>query len=82
MIVAFPTAVEVAILKIAPHDPANDPYREIAEELGVLLSTAPRTKPPCCDPAGDPPVDQRIMEQLDVAFRRLTRREQQERSRR
>jgi hypothetical protein len=55
VIVAFPTAVEVAILKIAPHDPGNDPYRELAEELGVPLSTAPRTKPPCCDPLGDPP---------------------------
>jgi hypothetical protein len=82
VIVAFPTAGEVAILKIAPHDAANDPYREIAEELGVQVSTAARTKPPCCDPAGDPPDDQAILDQLDAAFGRLTRRKQRERSRR
>ena len=82
VIVAFPTAGEVAILKIAPHDAANDPYREIAEELGVPVSTAPRTKPPCCDPAREPPVDQTILDQLDAAFGRLTRREQRDRSRR
>ncbi len=82
VIIAFPTAEEVAILKIAPHNPANDPYREIAEELGVPVSTAPRTKPPCCDPAGNPPVDPTILDQLDAAFGRLTRGEQRERTRR
>jgi hypothetical protein len=58
---------EVAILKIGPHDPANDPYREVADELGVPVSTAPRTKPPCCDPAGDPPLDPQVVEQLEAA---------------
>jgi hypothetical protein len=82
VIVAFPTTAEVVILKISPHDPSNDPYREIAEELGVPVSTVPRTKPPCCDPAGDPPVDEAILAQLDAVFGKLTRREQRERSQR
>lgn len=82
MIVAFPAPDEVAILKIAPHDRANDPYREIADELGVPVSTDERTKPPCCDPHGEPPVDPAVVEQLDAAFSKLTRRQQRERSRR
>jgi hypothetical protein len=73
VIVAFPTLDEVVILKIARHDRAHDPYREIADELGVPVSTARRTKPPCCDPAGVPPVDQEILERLEGAFSKLSR---------
>lgn len=82
VIVAFPAADEVAIVKVAPHDQANDPYREIADELRVPVSTDERTKPPCCDPQGEPPVDAAVVEQLDAAFSKLTRRQQRERSRR
>lgn len=69
-------------MKIAPHEAHRDPYREIAEELGVPISTAPRTKPPCCDPDGEPPVDAQLVADLQAAFDALTRRERRRRSRR
>lgn len=82
VIVAFPTDDEVAIVKIAPHDPARDPYREIAEDLGIPASTEPRTKPPCCEPDGAPPVGPEVVENVQAAFAALTQRERRQRSRR
>lgn len=82
VVVAFPTDDEVAIVKIAPHDPASDPYREIAEDLGIPVSTEARTKPPCCEPDGTPPVDPELVENVQAAFAALTRRERRARSRR
>ncbi len=82
VVVAFPAQDEVAIMKIAPHDPASDPYREIADELGIPVSTEPRTKPPCCDPDGEPPVDADLVTSVQDAFAALTQRERRLRSRR
>ncbi len=82
VVVAFPTDDEVTVVKIAPHDPHNDPYREIADELGVPVSTEERTKPPCCDPDGEPPIDPQIVEDFTTAFDAMTQRERRERSRR
>lgn len=82
VVVAFPSEEEVAILQIAPHDPSSDPYREIAEDLGIAVSTEPRTKPSCCDPDGEPPVDPELVSNVHDAFAALTRRERRDRSRR
>jgi hypothetical protein len=81
-VVAFPADDEVAIIKIARHDAASDPYREIADDLGLAASTEPRTKPPCCDPEGEPPVDAQLVDDVQTAFAALTQRERRERSRR
>lgn len=82
VVVAFPTDDEVAIVKIARHDPESDPYREIAEDLGIPVSTEPRTKPPCCEPDGTPPVDPELVENVQASFAALTQRERRQRSRR
>ena len=82
VVVAFPAKDEVTIVKIARHDPSSDPYREIADDLGLDVSTEPRTKPPCCDPEGEPPVDPELVARIEAAFSSLTRRERRERSRR
>lgn len=57
IVVAFPEDGVVAIVKIARHEPASDPYREIADDLGITVSTAERTTPPRCDESGLPRVD-------------------------
>lgn len=82
IIVAFPAEDEVTLVKIARHDVNTDPYREIAEDLGVPISTEPRTKPPCCDPVGEPPLDPQLVAAFEAAFSSLTRRERRARSRR
>lgn len=82
VVVGFPAEDEVAVIKIARHDAASDPYREIADDLGLPASTEPRTKPPCCDPEGEPPIDPHLIDDLQAAFAALTQRERRERSRR
>jgi mRNA-degrading endonuclease RelE of RelBE toxin-antitoxin system len=82
IIVAFPEHGVVAVVKIAPHDPASDPYAEIADDLGISVSTARRTKPPCCDETGVPRVDARIVDDLEASMQALSRRERRQRSRR
>jgi hypothetical protein len=82
VVVAFPAEDEVAIMKIAPHDPSSDPYREIADELQIPVSAEPRTRPPCCHPDGEPPVDPDIVTTVQASFDALTQRERRERSRR
>lgn len=82
VVIVFPAEDEVAILKIAPHDPRHDPYHEIAQDLSLPVSTEPRTKPPCCDPDGEPPVNSQIVADIEAAFSALTRRQRRQRSRR
>lgn len=71
IVVAFPAADEVAVVKVAPHDSSSDPYRGIAAALGIEVSGAPRTKPKCC-PDGTPPVDPGLVDRMEAAFARLT----------
>lgn len=81
VIVAFPSENEVVVLKVARHDDRTDPYREIAEEVGLELSTEPRTKPSCCD--GDvAPLDPDFVDRYEAAFSRLTQRERKARAHR
>ena len=82
IVVAFPEDGVVAVVKIASHDPATDPYLEIANDLGIAVSTAERTKPPCCDETGLPRVDGSIVDDIEASMKALSRRERRERSRR
>lgn len=82
VVIAFPSNDEVTIVKIARHDSSTDPYREIAADLNLPVSTEPRTKPPCCEPDGDPPIDAELVENVRASFAALTRRERRQRSRR
>ena len=82
IIVAFPEDRVVAVVKIAAHDPATDPYAEIANDLGIAVSTAERTKPPCCDPNGLPRVDGSVVDDIEASLKALSRRARRERSRR
>ncbi|MCU0269101.1 MAG: hypothetical protein MUF83_10680 [Acidimicrobiales bacterium] len=82
IVVAFPEDGVVAVVKIAPHDPSCDPYAEIAADLGIAVSTARRTKPPCCDESGLPRVDATIIDDIEASMNALSRRERRQRSRR
>lgn len=79
VVAAFQSAQLAWILLVAPHDDA-DPGIDVYTTLYRLIGTSPpsgeRTKPSCCDGAGQPPVLGDIVEQLaDRAVRlRRTRR--------
>jgi mRNA-degrading endonuclease RelE of RelBE toxin-antitoxin system len=81
VICTFPDDETVAILRVCPHDDTTDPYAEIANDLGIAVSVAERTKPPCCE-GGVPTPPGDLLDALDAAFARLTRREQRDRSER
>lgn len=74
ILVTFPAPDEVTLVKIAPHADDSDPYAEIAAELGIEASTSPRTKPPCCQPDGEAPVDETIAARITDAYARLARK--------
>lgn len=74
ILVTFPTPHEVTVVKIARHSDDSDPYAEVAAELGIPVSTSPRTKPPCCQPDGEAPVDDTIAAQIEDAYARLSRK--------
>lgn len=79
ILVTFPAADEVTVVKIARHAADSDPYAEVAEELGIPASTTPRTKPPCCQPDGEAPVDETIAARIEDAYARLTRKDRRRR---
>ena len=80
VIICFPAQDVVAIFKVAKHDDHTDPYAELAAEIGLAISTEPRTKPACCD--GAPPVDENLGDSADRHAAQLTRSQRKQVSRR
>lgn len=74
VVVAFRSSTDAVVLLIGEHandDPGADVYSTLYELAG--LHTAPvgkRTKPPCCDNAGNPPD---LIDQVDWLFERARR---------
>jgi len=71
VIVAFQGDSSVVVIKVALHNDEHDPYAEIARELNVSVSTAPRTKPPCCEDGVARTLDQEVIDRLEQSFRHL-----------
>lgn len=77
-VVAFPAPDVATIVLVAPHtsDPDTSVYDLLYRMAGV--ETPPhdkRTKPACCDPAGDPPVaDEYLVDDLVQHTRRISQR--------
>ncbi|MHB2027770.1 MAG: hypothetical protein ACYCPT_03005 [Acidimicrobiales bacterium] len=71
VVVAFQEDDSIVIMKVAPHNDERDPYEEIASELNIPISTAPRTKPPCCEDGVPPTLDQEVLDGLGQSFREL-----------
>jgi hypothetical protein len=66
-VVAFLEPAVAWIVLVAEH--VTDPGRNVYDLLYAVLAHAPepesgRTKPPCCDTAGQPPVDDQLVDEL------------------
>lgn len=72
VVVAFPEPDAVVVLYVGRHDPRRglDLYRELYEVVGIAVPAGPRTRPPCCDEAGYPPIDDAVLERIDLYRRR------------
>jgi mRNA-degrading endonuclease RelE of RelBE toxin-antitoxin system len=71
VIVAFQDDNSIVVMKVALHNDERDPYAEIAAELKIPISTAPRTKPQCCEDGVPRTLDQEILDGLEQSFRHL-----------
>lgn len=75
MLITWPAPARAVVLAVGPHDgTASDIYELLLKALALEVSTAERSKPPCCDEMGEPPVDRRIAETLAAAVAALAPR--------
>jgi hypothetical protein len=67
VLIGFPTLEEIAILLVERHDRIRNVYLRVYEVLGVQEPSGERTKPPCCDQAGAPPLDSALVRVFETA---------------
>jgi hypothetical protein len=78
MLTAWPAPDHAIVLAIGPHNRSNtDVYELLLAAQDLEVPDDERTKPPCCDTAGEPPADSdaatAIIEALDGLARRRRR---------
>jgi hypothetical protein len=75
LVVGWPAADHAVVLLVGPHSTkADDVYDQLLEAAGVDAPNDERTKPPCCDEDGAPPVDEDAAIEVADAVDRTTRR--------
>jgi hypothetical protein len=65
LLTVFAAADRCVLLLVAEHTGAESPYRLIYAALDISEPGGPRTKPACCDPEGQPPVDPDLASRLE-----------------
>ncbi len=76
-LVCFPDDESVVVLLVGEHldgDPELDVYRGLYRLLELPEPSTKRTKPPCCDKTGEPPVDPDLLDRFRDKARELNRR--------
>src|SRR5260221_331595 len=75
-LICFPDEGSVVIALVGEHSrgSSDDVYGAVYELLGIDEPIGKRTKPPCCDEAGGPPVDSELLDRMLRAAARLQRR--------
>ena len=74
MLTAWPASDRCVVLAVGPHDSSTvDVYDQLLTALDLGVPDAERSKPPCCDPAGEPPADAVRAEEIAVAVDRAAR---------
>jgi mRNA-degrading endonuclease RelE of RelBE toxin-antitoxin system len=79
ILVCFPEEDSVVVLVAGEHlrdSPELDVYRALYRLLGLPEPSAQRTKPPCCDEAGQAPIDSELLDRFRAGAKALTRRRQ------
>ena len=77
VLVAFPDDASIVVLLVGEHladDPELDVYRDLYRQLGLREPATKRTKPPCCDESGKPPVDSERLDRFAATAKELSRR--------
>jgi mRNA-degrading endonuclease RelE of RelBE toxin-antitoxin system len=77
LLIGFPDDRQVVVLLVGEHktdDPDLDVYRSLYRLLDLPEPTTKRTKPPCCDEAGQGPVDSEVFDRFSAGAKALVRR--------
>src|SRR6266851_4199706 len=56
LLTVFEAPDRCVLLLVAEHTRSANPYRLLYAALGITEPQEPRTKPPCCDSGGEPPI--------------------------
>jgi hypothetical protein len=73
LLTAFETPDRCILLLVAEHTRSENPYRLLYSVLGISEPKGPRTKPTCCDPEGQPPIDPDLVARFEHDARSLAR---------
>jgi len=82
LLLAFPDPNLAVVIDVGEHlafDRHRDIYTRLYEAVGAELNQEARTKPPCCDDTGMPPVTAELVDDLTNAYRALTKRRPRQR---
>jgi hypothetical protein len=71
LLTVFESADRCILLMVAEHSRTENPYHLIYQALGIEEPAGPRTKPACCDPEGQPPVDADLAARLEDGLAEL-----------
>lgn len=73
LLTVFEAPERCVLLLVAEHTRSANPYRLLYAALGIDEPEQPRTKPPCCDSEGQPPVDPELVARFERGLRDLDR---------
>ena len=59
------------MLLVAEHTRSANPYELLYAALGIDEPDLPRTKPECCDPGGQPPIEPDLVARFEKGLRSL-----------
>lgn len=71
LLTVFESPDRCILLLVAEHTRASNPYRLLYDALGIGEPEERRTKPACCDPEGQPPVDPDLAARFENGLRQL-----------
>jgi len=74
LLTVFEAPDRCILLLVVEHTRTANPYKLLYEALHIGEPEEPRTKPPCCDPHGQPSVDPELAGRFEEGLRQLTPR--------
>jgi len=74
LLTVFESPDRCVLLLVAEHTRTSNPYQLLYGALGIDEPKEPRTKPTCCDPAGQPPIDPDLAARFEDGLRQLVPR--------
>jgi hypothetical protein len=69
LLTVFEAPDRCVLLLVAEHTRSANPYRPLYSALGIAEPEEPRTKPPCCDSDGQPPIDPDVVMRFERGLR-------------